>query len=132
VALGRLSNLQERVLVALAGIEPPWTLSGGAALAGFHTAHRETRDLDLFWQRSRELGDRTLPKQSTGTTSSPRGISRVRPFFGEPTCPRLIARFTTSRPPTRSTSSHRSAISPRAVEPSRILRKRAVLEGLFP
>jgi hypothetical protein len=35
----------------------PWTLSGGAALAGFHTAHRETRDLDLFWQRSRELGD---------------------------------------------------------------------------
>jgi hypothetical protein len=57
VALGRLSNLQERVLVALAGIQPPWTLSGGAALAGFHTAHRETRDLDLFWQRSRELGD---------------------------------------------------------------------------
>jgi hypothetical protein len=57
VALGTLSDLQERVLAALAGIEPPWTLSGGAALAGFHTAHRETRDLDLFWQRSRELGD---------------------------------------------------------------------------
>lgn len=57
MALGKLSDLQERVLVALAGIEPPWTLSGGAALAGFHTAHRETRDLDLFWQRSRELGD---------------------------------------------------------------------------
>ena len=46
MALGRLSNLQEQVLVALAGIEPPWTLSDGAALAGFHTAHRETRDLD--------------------------------------------------------------------------------------
>lgn len=59
MALGKLSDLQERVLVAVAGIEPPWTLSGGAALAGFHTAHRETRDLDLFWQRSRELGDAT-------------------------------------------------------------------------
>jgi hypothetical protein len=59
VAVGRLSNLQERVLVALAGIDPPWTLSGGAALVGFHTAHRETRDLDLFWQRHRELGDAT-------------------------------------------------------------------------
>lgn len=57
MALGKLSDLQERVLVALAGIDPPWTLSGGAALAGLHTAHRETRDLDLFWQRSRELGD---------------------------------------------------------------------------
>ncbi len=35
---------------------PPWTLSGGGALAGFHTAHRDTRDLDLFWQRQSELG----------------------------------------------------------------------------
>ena len=43
--------------MVLAGIDPPWTLSGGAALAGFHTAHRGTRDLDLFWQRSRQLGD---------------------------------------------------------------------------
>jgi hypothetical protein len=43
--------------VALAGIDPAWTLSGGAALAGFHTAHRETRDLDLFWQQRRDLGD---------------------------------------------------------------------------
>lgn len=41
----------------LAGIEPPWTLSGGAALVGFHTRHRETRDLDLFWQSRRELGN---------------------------------------------------------------------------
>ena len=68
MALGKLSDLQERVLVALAGIEPPWTLSGGAALAGFHTAHRETRDLDLFWQRSRELGDaaRTVSRRLEG------------------------------------------------------------------
>jgi hypothetical protein len=31
-----------------AGLQPPWTLTGGGALAGFHTKHRETRDLDLF------------------------------------------------------------------------------------
>ena len=36
--------------MALAGFEPPWTLTGGGALAGFHTAHRATRDLDLFWR----------------------------------------------------------------------------------
>jgi hypothetical protein len=57
MALGRLSDAQQRVLVALAGMEPPWTLSGGAALAGIHTRHRETRDLDLFWQARERLDD---------------------------------------------------------------------------
>jgi hypothetical protein len=57
VPLGRLTELQERVLVLLAGIEPAWTLSGGAALAGFHTRHRDTRDLDLFFQQRRRLDD---------------------------------------------------------------------------
>lgn len=54
---GRLTALQERVLVELAGLEPAWTLSGGGALVGFHTRHRETRDLDLFWQNRRTLDD---------------------------------------------------------------------------
>jgi len=36
---------------------PPWTLSGGGALAGFHTQHRDTRDLELFWQQQAALGD---------------------------------------------------------------------------
>jgi hypothetical protein len=54
---GKLTALQERILVALAGIAPPWTLSGGAALAGFHLQHRATRDLDLFWQGERRLDD---------------------------------------------------------------------------
>jgi hypothetical protein len=57
LSLGRLTPLQERLLVVLAGMEPPWTLSGGGALAGFYTAHRDTRDLDLFWQHRRDLGD---------------------------------------------------------------------------
>lgn len=46
----RLSNTQVAILRALAGFEPTWTLTGGAALAGFHLGHRTTRDLDLFWQ----------------------------------------------------------------------------------
>lgn len=56
MSIGKLSPLQHRILVQLAGIEPPWTLTGGAALAGFHTHHRETRDLDLFFRPLPLLG----------------------------------------------------------------------------
>ena len=42
-----LSPLQTRLLHLLANLG--WTLTGGAALAGFHLGHRTTRDLDLFW-----------------------------------------------------------------------------------
>lgn len=52
----RLTALQSRVLDALEGVAGDWALSGGAALAGFHTAHRGTRDLDLFWRSRLELG----------------------------------------------------------------------------
>ena len=54
---GRLTALQERVLVALAPLEPRWTLTGGGALVGFHLGHRTTRDLDLFWHGRAELGE---------------------------------------------------------------------------
>jgi hypothetical protein len=53
----RLSALQARVLATLATIDPPWTLTGGAALAGFHLGHRSTRDLDLFWHGARSIAD---------------------------------------------------------------------------
>jgi hypothetical protein len=53
----RLDELQVRVLAELAGIEPPWTLTGGAALAGFHLGHRTTRDLDLFWHGQVSIED---------------------------------------------------------------------------
>jgi len=56
VSGSRLTPLQRRILRALAPLRPPWTLAGGGALAGFHLAHRETRDLDLFWRRRAELG----------------------------------------------------------------------------
>lgn len=53
----RLAPLQLRILRALAAVKPPWTLTGGGALVGFHLGHRETRDLDLFWRRRAELGE---------------------------------------------------------------------------
>ena len=53
----RLSALQTQVLAALAGIEPPWTLTGGGALVGFHTKHRTTRDLDLFWHGQHSIAE---------------------------------------------------------------------------
>jgi len=56
----RLTSLQEKVLQLLADVEPGWTLTGGAALAGFHLGHRPTRDLDLFWRDCNALGD--VPK----------------------------------------------------------------------
>jgi len=55
--LDSLDPLQQRILRVLAGLEPPWTLTGGAALAGFHLGHRTTRDLDLFWHGTRVLGE---------------------------------------------------------------------------
>jgi len=61
VPQGSLSALQERILRCLSGLTPPWTLTGGAALAGFHTAHRTTRDLDLFWRDRAKLED--LPER---------------------------------------------------------------------
>ncbi len=47
-ARGTLSPLQGRVLDAFFEREKGFWLTGGAALAGFHLAHRETGALDLF------------------------------------------------------------------------------------
>ena len=55
MSAGKLTPLQVRILGALAGRSPRWTLSGGGALAGVHTQHRTTRDLDLFYQGRRAL-----------------------------------------------------------------------------
>ena len=55
--MSRLTPLQLQVLEVLAPMSPRWTLSGGAALAGFHLHHRTTRDLDLFWHATHTLAD---------------------------------------------------------------------------
>ena len=57
---GKLTPIQIRVLEAVAGTEPPFVLSGGAALAGVHLGHRTTRDLDLFWRKREVLGELPL------------------------------------------------------------------------
>jgi hypothetical protein len=59
-----LAPLQRRILEALAVVEPPFRLTGGGALAGFHAGRRATRDLDLFW-RGRERLDE-LPRAVAG------------------------------------------------------------------
>lgn len=54
--VGRLTSLQVRILRVLSRLDPPWTLTGGGALAGVYLGHRATRDLDLFWRSRAELG----------------------------------------------------------------------------
>jgi len=62
VPVGRLSELQVRVLTLLAREEASaWVLTGGAALVGFHTQHRVTRDLDITPVDRGALGD--LPQR---------------------------------------------------------------------
>jgi len=57
LSTGRLTSLQTAVLTALADISPRWVLTGGGCLAGFHLAHRTTRDLDLFFRGERVLAE---------------------------------------------------------------------------
>ena len=58
----RLTPLQRRLLVVLRGLG--WTLTGGAALVGYHLGHRTTRDLDLFWHGRRTLDHLPLEVES--------------------------------------------------------------------
>lgn len=80
----RLSPLQRRLLRVLAGLTPPWTLTGGGALAGVHLGHRETRDLDLFWRSRNELGPLTAEAMAAlradGIEAS---VLRTTPAFSE-------------------------------------------------
>jgi hypothetical protein len=56
----------------------------GAALAGFYTRHRETRDLDLFFHHERTLGslvaDATHSLQAAGMTVT---ALRTTPTFAQ-------------------------------------------------
>jgi len=94
----RLSPLQGRIIEVLAGLG--WTLTGGAALAGYHLGHRETRDLDLFWHGRSELGhlvsdvERRLTgeRMSVSRIESSPGFCRLRVGDGAEVLPiHLIA-----------------------------------------
>lgn len=52
-----LTELQSRLLELLADVDPPWTLTGGAALVALHGVERTTRDLDLFFHGRSQLGE---------------------------------------------------------------------------
>lgn len=80
----KLTPLQHRILRLLAGLTPPWTLTGGGALAGVHLGHRTTRDLDLFW-RARpgldyELAEAQARLRADGLAVD---VLRTAPMFGE-------------------------------------------------
>jgi hypothetical protein len=64
--------------VVLSGMQPAWTLTGGGALVGFYTKHRETRDLDLF-KRSRVTRPDLVRRKARQSV----GISLRRPGHGE-------------------------------------------------
>jgi hypothetical protein len=74
--------LQQRILRTLAGIEPPFVLAGGGAVAGFYLGHRSTRDLDLFWRRLGSLGDLpdTVRRRLTGAGLSVEPIQTAPQF----------------------------------------------------
>lgn len=59
----KLTPLQRRILRVLAEVTPPWTLTGGGALAGIYLGHRATRDLDLFWRARADLGQSAAEAQ---------------------------------------------------------------------
>jgi hypothetical protein len=84
VSGSKLTRLQRRILTALAGISPAWTLTGGGALAGVHLGHRLTRDLDLFWRNRRELGDllRTTEAALSAAGLEPR-LLQTAPAFAQ-------------------------------------------------
>lgn len=80
----KLTPLQRRILRVLAGLNPPWTLTGGGALAGIHLGHRTTRDLDLFWRTRPDLG-RSISDAQALLNSDGMGVAPLRtsPTFGE-------------------------------------------------
>ena len=90
----RLSPLQERILRVVAGVEPQPVVTGGAALAGFHTCHRTTRDVDAFWRGRDSLGE--LPQLvldrladaglSVSVIQRTRAFLQARITFGNEVC----------------------------------------------
>jgi len=74
--LSRLDRLQKEVLAAFFERESRFFLTGGAALAGFHLRHRETKDLDLFTTEDRiEQGAQALAEAAQAVGASIESLS---------------------------------------------------------
>lgn len=78
-----LAQVQQRALLAFAELDFDWVLTGGAALAGFHLGHRETRDLDLFWRAPRGLPDVARLRDGLREKGFEVRIVRRTPMFSE-------------------------------------------------
>ena len=79
-----LTALQRRILRVLAGLTPPWTLTGGGALSGIYLGHRTTRDLDLFWRTRAALGRSPLEAQALLRADGlDVAVLRTAPMFAE-------------------------------------------------
>ena len=84
MADGKLTPLQRRILGVLSGLNPPWTLTGGGALAGIYLGHRTTRDLDLFWRARANLGHAATEAQALLRGAGiDVAVLRTTPTFGE-------------------------------------------------
>lgn len=84
MADNKLTSLQQRILRVLAGLNPPWTLTGGGALAGVYLGHRTTRDLDLFWRARAKLGHTAIEAQALLRAAGlDVNVLRTTPAFGE-------------------------------------------------
>jgi hypothetical protein len=78
---GSLDRLQKRVLAILAGFKPPFILGGGGALA-IYFDHRQTRDLDLFWEEIDVLaGLPALIQQRLREGGVPTSVVQESPAF---------------------------------------------------
>jgi len=94
MAEGKLSRLQQQIIAELAHLEPKGVVTGGAALVGFHLAHRTTRDIDLFFRGLSQLGrlPETVLQRLTGsglgvtTVQRSPGFCRLRVTDGAETC----------------------------------------------
>lgn len=78
----RLTALQRDLLEQFFARETRFTLTGGAALAGYHLGHRDTRDLDLFSEPGPDLEDaaRTLHAAAAACGASLESIRKTPSF----------------------------------------------------
>jgi hypothetical protein len=77
-----LSPLQRELLEQFFARESRFTLTGGAALAGYYFGHRETRDLDLFAEPGPDLEEvaRTLQAAAAACGASLKSVRKGRSF----------------------------------------------------